>query len=65
MSKRYARNPGSDQVAKWKAALADRAAQQRRQRYRPRPGAPRVYPRSLIPPSLKRAPFLVVAEPRG
>ena len=36
MSKRYTRNPGNDQVAKWKAALAAKAAADRRQPYRPR-----------------------------
>ncbi len=35
MARKFQRNPGSDQVAKWKAALAGQARQRRRARYSP------------------------------
>jgi hypothetical protein len=39
MSKRYARNPGSDQVQAWKRAVAAQRKAQRRDRWKRKPAA--------------------------
>jgi hypothetical protein len=36
MSRRYAREPGTDQIAAWKATIAEHKRQQRQRRGRPR-----------------------------
>jgi hypothetical protein len=42
MTRRYARNPGQDSIAKWKAALAASRRQQRQRRGRRRDASSRI-----------------------
>jgi hypothetical protein len=50
MAKRYARQPGSDQVAKWKQAVAERNRNQRRNRWKREPTAYRPGMNIIQPP---------------